>query len=184
MKITVFCGSGSGKEDKYCICAQKIGRNIARKGHILIYGAGNSGLMGAVSAAAHSEKGYVIGVVPMNIPLLMKRDNSCVDHLIKTEDMRSRKKIMMELADAFIALPGGIGTLDEITEVMMFMRLGVFTKPCIFVNLDGFYDDLHRLFEKMIEADFLQNNNMKHILFSDNIKEINDFLDRYEKRNK
>lgn len=150
---------------------------LANQGHTLVYGGGDSGLMGVVARAAFREGGQVIGVVPKDVPLILSRKQDAVTELILEENMSARKQRMMELADAYIALPGGIGTLDEISEIITMMRLGMFRKPCIFVDQDGFYQPLRQMLEKMVEMEFLRNEDLKDVLFTDRLEEIGDFIE-------
>lgn len=176
MKIAVYCGSDSGNSDIWKKAAERLGKWIGEHGHTLVYGGGEAGLMGAVARQVHDEGCQVIGVVPGNVEFIRSRPQPYVTKLITTEDMSSRKKTMLELADAFIALPGGIGTLDEVSEVITLTKIGVFSKKCVLFNEDGFYEPLRSMFESMERAGFLRERDMKHVLFSADTEEIGRFL--------
>ena len=157
MKIAVYCASEFGKEELYTEAARELGQWIGASKHTLVYGGGESGLMGIVAKEVH--------------------DAGCeVTKLIFTEDMSERKRKMLELADVFIALPGGIGTLDEISETITLTKIGVFHKPSILFNRNGFYEPLKQMFQTMEDAGFLAEDKMKHVLFSDDLKEMEGFL--------
>ena len=133
MKIAVYCASEFGKEEIYTEAAKELGQWIGRTKHTLVYG-GESGLMGTVAKEVHAAGCEVIGVVPGNVAFIKNRPQPYVTKLIFTEDMSERKRKMLELADVFIALPGGIGTLDEISETITLTKIGVFNKPSILFN--------------------------------------------------
>ena len=126
---------------------------MVSRGWGLIYGGGNVGLMGVVARSVQSAGGHVVGVIPnfMTERELAFRE---ADELVVVADMRERKRIMAERADAFVTLPGGIGTLEELTEIMTEHYLNLSTKPLVLVNQDGFYDDLLRFFERMVSEKF------------------------------
>ena len=166
MKIAVYCASEFGKEELYTEAARELGQWIGASKHTLVYGGGESGLMGTVAKEVHDAGCEVIGVVPGNVAFIK----------IFTEDMSERKRKMLELADVFIALPGGMGTLDEISETITLTKIGVFHKPSILFNRNGFYEPLKQMFQTMEDAGFLAEDKMKHVLFSDDLKEMEGFL--------
>src|SRR5262249_19565137 len=139
--IGVFCGSSFGAKPEYTAAAREVGALLARRGIALVYGGGKVGLMGVVADAALAEGGRVIGVIPQ---LLMKKEvaHAGLTELRVVASMTERKLLMGELSDAFIALPGGIGTLDEFFEVWTWTQLGLQTKACGLLNVDGFFDPL------------------------------------------
>ncbi|MCI6537693.1 TIGR00730 family Rossman fold protein [uncultured Eubacterium sp.] len=181
MRLAVYCGSDFGKEPAYQNAARELGQWIGKCGHSLVYGGGESGLMGMVAREVHAQGQEVIGVVPGDVAFIKDRPQPYVTELITTANMSERKQKMLELADGFIALPGGIGTLDEITEVITLTKIGVFQKPCILFDRNGFYEPLKTLFERMEAVDFLYQENMKHVLFSDDVDEIGTFIALYDK---
>lgn len=178
MKIAVYCGSGSGNDPLYAQAAAELGEWIGENKDTLIYGGGESGLMGEVACKVHEAGCEVVGVVPGNVDFIKNRPQPFVTELITTQNMSDRKQTMLELADVFIALPGGIGTLDEISEAITLTKIGVFDKPCIFFNRNGFYDPLKSMFDEMEKAGFWDKASMKHVLFSDDTKEIGAFIRR------
>ena len=152
--ICVFCGSSDGVSPLFGSAAAEIGKLIAQRGITLIYGGGNVGTMGMLAEAAMKEGGKVIGIIPTRL-------NEMVDHLELTElyvvkDMHERKALMQDKADAFIALPGGIGTMEELFEVWAWRYIGYHSKPVGIVNIGGFYDDLLRMLARMAEDGFLK----------------------------
>ena len=126
MKLAVFCGSTTGNEPAYVEAARALGRWIGENGHTLIYGGGDTGLMGAMAKETHRAGGRVIGVLPENVEFIRSRPQPWCDEVITAENMTARKQTMLDLADAFFALPGGVGTLDEITDAIWLAHLGVF----------------------------------------------------------
>lgn len=176
MKIAVYCGSDFSKYEVYTKAAEELGKWIGAQNHTLIYGGGDSGLMGTVAKQVHDAGCQVIGVIPGNVDFIKGRPQPFVTELITTKNMSDRKQTMLEMADAFIALPGGIGTLDEITEAITLTKIGVFDKPCILFNRNQFYEPLKKMFADMEEADFLAQGSMNRVLFSDDVTEIGEFL--------
>ncbi len=181
MIIAVFCGSDFGTVSAYTEMAREIGKWIGQSRNTLIYGGGEAGLMGTVAEEVHNAGCEVIGVVPGNVDFIKDRPQPFVTELIVSKNMSERKEYMFENADVFIALPGGIGTLDEISEAATLTKIGVFNKPCILINKNGFYNPIMDMFSKMTDAGFLLEESMKHVLFSDDIKEIDSFIRNYFK---
>jgi len=151
--ICVYCSSSRDLDPKYYEVGAAIGRGLAERGWGLIYGGGNSGTMGAVARATKSAGGRVVGVIP---EFMKERELTfCeADELVTVNSMRERKRIMAERADAFITLPGGIGTLEEVSEIMVERGLAMHDKPLVLVNQDGYYDGLLAYFERMIADRF------------------------------
>lgn len=178
MNITVYCGSSLGNKKIYSDSAFNLARWIVKKGHKLIYGGGKAGLMGIVSNTVIENGGEVIGIIPH---FLLDRElgNENITQLIKVENMSQRKNMMVKLGDAYIALPGGAGTLEEISEVISWSRVGQNANPCIFFNVDNYYDSLIRVYDQMVESGFLSKKDRDKILFSDSIDEIENFIINY-----
>ena len=151
MKIAVYCGAAAGDDPAFAAQARALGRWIAENGHTLVYGAGCNGLMGAVSQAVLDGGGQAIGVVPhfLATPAQIRYDLS---KCYETETMAQRKETMIRLSDAFIALPGGVGTLEELSEVVSLYRLGQTKKPCFLFNINGYYDALGAVFSAWLSA--------------------------------
>ena len=154
MNITVYCGSSMGDNPAFVEAARELGKWIAGAGHGLVYGGSAIGLMGVVAGAALEGGAHVTGVEPrffLDSPIAQHD----LPELIPVDTMSERKAIMIERGDAFIALPGGLGTLEEMTEIMSRIRLRLTTAPCIFLNIDGFYDTFQAFLEELAAAGFV-----------------------------
>ena len=171
MNITVYLGSNEGKDPKLETAARELGTWIGENHHTLIYGGSKRGLMGELAESTLLAGGSVIGVEPQFF-LEMGLDYDAITQLIPTKDMSERKAKMIELGDAFIAFPGGTGTLEEISEIMSKVVLGHLQAPCIIYNLNGYYDDLKRLLEKMVKMDLAFEEKLKGIQFAKDLQEI------------
>lgn len=154
-RIAVFCGSSNGATDLYIKGANKLGEELARRNISLVYGGASVGVMGAVADAVLESGGHVIGVMPA---FLEEREiaHKNVSELIVVESMHERKAKMAELADGFIALPGGPGTLEEFFEIFTWAQLELHQKPCGLLNINEYYTPLVSLFNHMTEEQFLQ----------------------------
>ena len=150
--ICVYCGSSNEVKPEYLRLAQDLGRTMAQQGIRLVYGGGGVGLMGACAKAAHSDGGEVLGIMPRFL-LQKERIFEDVPHEI-VEDMHTRKQRMFDECDAFIVLPGGIGTLEEAVEMLSWARLGLHAKPMAFLDEDGFWTPFFDLMDRIIEAKF------------------------------
>ncbi|HNC23291.1 MAG TPA: TIGR00730 family Rossman fold protein [Opitutaceae bacterium] len=157
--LCVYCSSSDRIDPKYADAAAELGRAMVAHGWGLVYGGGKTGLMGAVARAVTESGGHVVGVIPefMKVRELAYDE---ADELVTVVTMRERKLLMETRADAFVTLPGGFGTLEEIMEILTLRQLDVVRKPCVFLNQDGFYDDLLRLFERMLRERFFKPSNM------------------------
>ena len=151
--LCVYCSSSGTLDRKYYEAGERLGREMAARGWGLIYGGGNAGLMGSVARSVKAAGGHVVGVIP---EFMRERELAYqeANELVVVDSMRERKRIMAERAEAFITLPGGIGTLEELTEIMTERYLGLSVKPLVLVNQDGFYDSLLQFFERMVEERF------------------------------
>ncbi|MDO8543431.1 MAG: TIGR00730 family Rossman fold protein [Opitutaceae bacterium] len=158
--LCVYCASSDRLDPKYYAAAAELGREMVLRGWGLVYGGGKTGAMGAVARAVKQNGGRVIGVIPefMKARELAYTD---ADELVTVITMRERKLLMETRADAFVALPGGWGTLEEIMEILTLRQLDVVKKPCVFFNQDGFYDELLRLFERMLRENFFKPSNLE-----------------------
>ena len=179
MKIAVYCASVFGGNREYVKAARELVEWIGKSKHTLVYGGGESGLMGVVAEEVYASGNEVIGVVPGNVEFINSRPQPYTTKLITTMDMSERKQKMVELADVFIALPGGIGTLDEISEAIVLTKISELQKPCILFNRNNFYTPLQELLKKMDQAGFLWGDHIEHVLFSDHLNEIEAFIDKY-----
>ena len=155
MNICVYGASSNDIDRSYIEETEYLGREIAKRGHTLVYGAGANGLMGAVARGVYEENGTIIGVTPsfFNVDGILFEN---VSELITTETMRERKQIMEDKADAFIVTPGGIGTLEEFFEILTLKQLGRMNKPIMLFNLNGYYDPLLRLLDETIAQGFMK----------------------------
>jgi uncharacterized protein (TIGR00730 family) len=153
--ICVFCGSGKGRNAKYARAATSLGRAMARADIGLVYGGGSLGLMGEIARSVIANGGRVTGIIP---EFLSKKEKMLteVDELIVTDDMHERKQLMFNKSDAFVALPGGIGTLEELVEQLTWAQLGRHDKPIILANIGGFWDPLLSLLQHMREQAFIR----------------------------
>lgn len=154
--VCVFCGSRPGAHPAYGEAAEKLGAALARGRVELVYGGGSSGLMGQVAVSASRHGGRVVGVIPR---FLMPREGALniIDELIVVDTMHERKKIMFDRADAFVALPGGIGTLDELAEQLVWAQLGRHAKPIVLADVNDFWRPLLALFANMSGEGFLHD---------------------------
>jgi uncharacterized protein (TIGR00730 family) len=154
--VCVFCGSGSGKSPLFAEGARRFGQSLAEAGVGLVYGGGGLGLMGEVARSVLKHKGHVTGIIPsfLSEKERMLRD---VQEMIVTEDMHQRKRLMFERSDAFVALPGGIGTLEELVEQLTWSQLGRHTKPIVLANIEGFWDPLCALLDHMRAQAFIRD---------------------------
>lgn len=169
--LCVYCASSDRLDPKYYAAAAELGREMVTRGWGLVYGGGKTGAMGAVARAVKQNGGHVVGVIPefMKVRELAYAD---ADELVTVVTMRERKLLMETRADAFVTLPGGWGTLEEIMEILTLRQLDVVKKPCVFLNQDGFYDDLLRMFEKMLAEKFFKQSNMALFHVAKTVPEI------------
>jgi uncharacterized protein (TIGR00730 family) len=151
--VCVFCGSSPGTKTIYGEVAAATGREIARRGWLLVYGGGNVGLMAKVADAALGAGGKVVGVIPRSL-LARELGHQGLTELVVVNTMHERKARMADLSDGFLALPGGFGTFEEFCEVLTWSQLGLHTKPCGLVNVDGYYDPLLALFDRAVNERF------------------------------
>lgn len=175
MNIVVYCGSSSGIGDKYLESARVLGKWIGESGNTLVYGGASKGLMGAVSDAVLEAGGKVIGVLP-NVTSIQARRHQGLTEYIDTSSMAERKAKMIELADVFVALPGGIGTLDELTDVMSLSSLDISTCPIVLYDTDGYYQPFKAVITNIIQNGFGCDEYFSRLLFSDDIKEISEYI--------
>ena len=180
MNITVYLGANPGSDPALRDAVRRLGTWIGDSGHALVYGGSKSGLMGELAESVLLAGGEVTGVEPQFfVDAGFVYD--AITRLIVTRDMSERKAKMIELGDAFIAFPGGTGTLEEISEVMSKVSLGHLDAPCILYNLNGYYDDLKRLLQRMIDKGLSSEERQRGIHFSANLGEIADILEAWGK---
>src|SRR5271157_6164655 len=153
--VCVYCGSSNGNDARFGEAAEAFGRILAQEGIGLVYGGGGDGLMGRVSRATLAAGGYVTGIIPS---FLVRKEHALTDaqEMLVVEDMHERKQAMFDRADAFVALPGGIGTLEELVEQMTWAQLNRHVKPIVIVNIDGFWRPLLSLLAHMRLEGFIR----------------------------
>jgi uncharacterized protein (TIGR00730 family) len=177
MNITVYGAASENISEEYKGTCEEFGRELAKRGHTLIFGGGKNGLMGAVARGVTAEKGKSIGIAPK----FFKPDGVFFEHcseFILTEDMRSRKKLLEEKCDAIVVLPGGIGTFDEFFEVFTLNGLGQTHKPIALYNVKGYYTKLMDLINHAVSEGFLAKRIADTLLLSDKAEEIFKFLEK------
>jgi len=169
--LCVYCGSGVGNDPAYAEAARILGRALAESDIRLVYGGGSIGLMGTIARAVLENGGQVTGIIPR---FLQNRERPMTEltELVVTEDMHQRKMLMFEKADAFVALPGGVGTLEELVEQMTWAQLGRHEKPVLLANIKGFWNPLIRLLEEMRRVGFIRADLEVSCLVADRAEEI------------
>jgi uncharacterized protein (TIGR00730 family) len=174
--VAVFCGSSFGNAPAYVDAARLTGRTLADRGIAVVYGGGHVGLMGAVADAALEAGGSVTGVIPRQLD-----DRELAHHglteLHVVESMHERKAMMAELSDAFIALPGGAGTLEEIAEQWTWAQLTIHAKPCGFLDVAGFWSPMQQMLDAMVAAGFVRAEQSGIVSFSDDLDALLDLLE-------
>lgn len=178
MNITVYLGAREGNDPALKEAVRALGAYIGENGHTLVYGGSKSGLMGVLAQAAMDRGGKVIGVEPQFF-IDEGFEMEGLDELIVTQNIAERREKMIRLGEAFIAMPGGTGTLEEISEVMSKVSLHHLDAPCILYNLNGYYDSLKALLERMIEADLSTQERQEGIYFADSLDEIRFILENW-----
>ena len=169
--VCVYCGSGPGTNPRFVEAAIALGKALAENGIRLVYGGGSIGLMGAVATSVLDHGGAVTGIIP---DFLTSRENALtrVQELIVTPDMHERKRLMFERSDAFVALPGGIGTLEELVEQLTWQQLGRHAKPILLANIDGFWEPLLALLAHMRATAFIRPTLTVDILKAERVEDI------------
>jgi uncharacterized protein (TIGR00730 family) len=169
--VCVYCGSGAGSNPRFVESAIALGKTFAENNIRLVYGGGSVGLMGAVARSVLDHGGTVTGIIP---EFLMVRENmlSRVQELVVTPDMHERKRMMFERSDAFVALPGGIGTLEELVEQMTWQQLGRHTKPVLLANIDNFWEPLLALLTHMRASEFIRPGLSIDVLKAERVEDI------------
>ena len=180
--IAVYCGSSPGAMPEYTHAAEELGEALAAREMTLVYGGGDVGLMGVIANSVLKHGGSVIGVITDHLAdKELAHDSLSKLHVVGS--MHERKALMAELADAFIAMPGGIGTLEEIAEVMVWTQLGLHSKACGILNIAGYYDSLLKLFDNIVDQHFLAKDQLHSVAVSDNpdqlITSLKDISVRY-----
>lgn len=169
--VCVYCGSGPGTNPNFIEAAKALGKALAESNIRLVYGGGSLGLMGAVATSVLDHGGTVTGIIP---DFLRMRENALtrVQEMVVTPDMHERKRLMFERSDAFVALPGGLGTLEELVEQLTWQQLGRHAKPVLLANVDGFWEPLFSLVAHMRQTQFIRAGLSVDILKADKVEEI------------
>lgn len=178
-RLCVYCGSSAGGNDAYVRAAEALGRSLCAQGIGLVYGGARVGIMGAIADSVVAGGGEAIGVIPES---LMKKElaHDALSALHVVASMHERKSLMAELADGFVALPGGFGTLEEIIEVITWAQLGFHRKPCGFLNVDGYFDALFRFIEHAVGEGFLRAAHRDMLIREENPERLLERFAAYE----
>jgi uncharacterized protein (TIGR00730 family) len=168
-RLCIYCGSSSGNDPAFRDAAEAAGRLCARRGIGIVYGGGGIGLMGVVADAALAAGGEIIGVIPKRL-VTLEKEHRGLTQLFEVETMHDRKKLMMDHADGFLALPGGYGTLEELFEAVAWLQLGYHQKPVGLLNVAGYYDSLITLMESMEHGGLLKAEHRKLLLVDNDLE--------------
>lgn len=177
--ICVFCGSNPGNDPAYLAAARSLGKSIVAQGYKLVYGGAEVGLMGAVADAAIEAGGHVIGVMPKAL-IDKEIAHKGLTELHSVLSMHERKALMADLSDGFIALPGGVGTLEEIFEIWTWAQLGHHDKPLAFMNIAGFYNPLSTFLDHQSDEGFVRKGHRDMAIFSDSAEDILHAFENYD----
>ena len=169
--ICVFCGSSGKVDDAYRQAATQLGTLVGEKGFDLVYGGGHVGLMGLVADAALASGSSVLGVIPKFLQEY-EVGHDGLDELIVTDNMHDRKRLMYERSDAFVILPGGLGTLDETFEVLTWTQLGLSAKPVVAANINGFWNPLLALLDHLVSSGFARDENRSILQIADTMEDL------------
>jgi uncharacterized protein (TIGR00730 family) len=167
-RVCVYCGSRAGDDPRFAAKAAEFGKRLAIEQLTLVYGGGNVGLMGVLADAALANGGEVIGVIPRQL-VQWEVAHQGLTRLDVVESMHERKARMFDLSDAFVALPGGFGTLDEMFEMLTWRQLGFGDKPCALLDVDGFYSPLVDMMDRMVDRGFVPANDRRDLWHGENI---------------
>jgi len=173
--ICVFCGSSMGSNPEFKEMAFSMGKYLAEKGIGLVYGGGNVGLMGVISHSVMNHGGQVTGVIP-NFMMEKEWGDESVTKLHKVGSMHERKKLMSDLADGFIALPGGIGTLDELFEIFTWRQLELHSKPICLLNYNGYYDSMIEFLNNIVASGFMKQEILDLLIIKNDFKDLIDSM--------
>jgi uncharacterized protein (TIGR00730 family) len=178
-RICVFAGSSPGARPEYLATARELGRALAERRIAVVYGGGGVGLMGALADAALAAGGEVIGVIPESLVAREVAHRGLADLRI-VSSMHERKALMADLSDAFVALPGGWGTLEEFFEVLTWAQLGLHSKPCGLLNVGGYFDGLLAFLNHAVDERFVRAENGRLVIVATSVEQMLLELDRYE----
>jgi uncharacterized protein (TIGR00730 family) len=177
--ICVFCGSNGGADPAYLATAEAVGAGLARRGIRVIYGGGRVGMMGAVADAARAAGGDVVGVIPQQI-FDLEIGHTGLDDLRVVGSMHERRALMAELSDAFVALPGGIGTLEELFEVYTWAQLGIHAKPLALLDVAGYYEPLAAFLDHAVAQRFLRPETREMLAVADDLDSLLATLEQWQ----
>ena len=181
MNIAVYCAASQSNCPSFDEKTEELGNWIAKKNHTLVYGGGNTGLMGVIATSVMKSGAQVIGVMPQFfVDREIAKEDITKLHIVET--MSERKNKMIELSEVYIGLPGGAGTLEEIAEVVSWVRVGQTNGICIFYNIEGYYDHLQAFFNHMVTTNLLSKEDRSQIHFAKSLEEIEKLIENYEKR--
>lgn len=177
MNICVYCGSSLGKNEKIKEQAISLGELMCKRGHHLVYGGASRGIMGALADSVMQNGGEVVGVIPKN---LFKKEvaHKGITELITVDGMHQRKSIMADRADAFLALPGGFGTLEELFEIITWNQIGIISKPVVVYNLDGYFDSLIQMIDHAVDVGFIKPKNRKILRVAETLEDCMKFCEQ------
>jgi uncharacterized protein (TIGR00730 family) len=177
--LCVYCGSSSGAHPAYAEQARAFGTEMARRGMALVYGGGKVGLMGTVADAVLAGGGRVVGVIPRQL-VELEVAHPELSELVVVETMHQRKTRMYELSDAFVALPGGFGTMDEMFEMLTWAQLGLHRYPCAYLDVRGYYTQLRAMMDHMVAEGCVQPGQRDSVWFGDSMPALFDWMERYD----
>lgn len=166
-RICVFCGSNPGSREAYTLAASELATTLVARNITIVYGGGHSGLMGTLADTVLADGGNIIGIMPRAL-VVKERAHLGIPDLRVVESMHARKALMAELSDAFVALPGGYGTLEEFCEILTWTQLGIEQKPCGILNVEGYYDHLLQLFDHAVAEQFVKREHREMVISADN----------------
>ena len=178
--ISIFCGAHEGKNPEYAKAAKLVAEYIAKKGINVVFGGGNVGLMKIISDTALDNGVKVLGISLKSLHAL-ELANPRLDEIVVSETLLDRKDKFMSRSDAFIVLPGGVGTLDELAEIMASNQLGIINKPVGILNTEGYYDDLLKWFSKAVDEGFISSENLKELLVSNSPEELVEMITSHQR---
>lgn len=178
-RLCIYCGSSPGARVDYANAARTVGEALARRGIALVYGGGNVGMMGRIADAVLEVGGEVIGVIPHHLADKELAHERATE-MIRVNSMHERKQTMADLSDGFIALPGGIGTLEELFETMTWLQLGLHRKPIGLLNVAGFFDEMLAFLDHMVAERFLKAEHRDLLIVSDDIHDLIDKMSAFE----
>ena len=178
--ISIFCGAHEGKNPAYAKAAKLVAEYIAKKGINVVFGGGNVGLMKIISDTALDNGVKVLGISLKSLHAL-ELANPRLNEIVVSETLLDRKDKFMSRSDAFIVLPGGVGTLDELAEIMASNQLGIINKPVGILNTEGYYDDLLKWFSKAVDEGFISSENLKELLVSNSPEELVEMITSHQR---